>query len=183
MRSIPGCESLYGADSLCHGRGIGLPDSRRPARCDGRCVDLGQSDRGGQRTREAHASGRHRHISVAAAGGSSAQSGDQCTGALRRSCGIAAFPGPLAVVAAVLTRKHAVRGLFAACVWVCMGSLDPPPAMAAEPAFDIRVLDPAVPNPTGAAVTSGSLDDKFTPLTGTTLRNHGGAIWLKLQSM
>jgi diguanylate cyclase (GGDEF)-like protein len=64
-----------------------------------------------------------------------------------------------------------------------MGSLDPPPAMAADPAFDIRVLDAAVLNPTVAAVTSGSLDDKFTPLTGTTLRNHGDAIWLKLQSI
>src|SRR5271154_704839 len=183
MRSAPGCKSVCGADPLCHGRGFGLPDSRRPARCDGRCVDLGQGDRCGQRTRQTHASGRHRHISVAAARPSSAQSGDQCTGALRRSCGIATFPSPLAVVAAVLTRKHAVRGLLAACVWVCMGSLDTPAAMAAEPAFDIRVLDAALTNARVTAVPSGSLDDKFTALTGTKLRNRRGAFWVKLRSI
>jgi two-component system, sensor histidine kinase LadS len=63
-----------------------------------------------------------------------------------------------------------------------MGSLAPPLASAAEPALDIRVLDAAVTNPTVAAVTSGSLDDKFTPLKGTRLRNRGGVFWLKLQS-
>jgi two-component system, sensor histidine kinase LadS len=64
-----------------------------------------------------------------------------------------------------------------------MGSLDPPVAMAAEAAFDIRVLDAAAVNSTVTAVTSGSLDDQFTPLIGTRLRNHGGAFWLKLQSI
>jgi two-component system, sensor histidine kinase LadS len=64
-----------------------------------------------------------------------------------------------------------------------MGSLDPPLASAAEPALDIRVLDAAVMNPTVAAVTSGSLDDKFTPLKGTRVRNRGGVFWLKLQSI
>jgi two-component system, sensor histidine kinase LadS len=63
-----------------------------------------------------------------------------------------------------------------------MGSLAPPLASAAEPALDIRVLDAAVTNPTVAAVTSGSLDDKFTPLKGPRLRNRGGVFWLKLQS-
>jgi two-component system, sensor histidine kinase LadS len=64
-----------------------------------------------------------------------------------------------------------------------MGSLDTPVAMAAEPAFDIRVLDAAVTNATVTAVTSGSLDDKFTALTGTKLRNRRGAFWVKLRSI
>ena len=62
-----------------------------------------------------------------------------------------------------------------------MGSLDAPAAIAAEPDFDIQLLDAAAVNPSVTAVTSGSLDDKFTPLTGTRLRNHGGAFWLKLE--
>jgi len=64
-----------------------------------------------------------------------------------------------------------------------MGSLDTPAAMAAEPAFDIRVLDAALTNASVTAVTSGSLDDKFTALTGTKLRNRRGAFWVKLRSI
>ena len=88
----------------------------------------------------------------------------------------------MAVVAAVLTRKHAGRGLFAACVLVCIGTLTPAITIAAESTFDIRVLNAAVVNPTVAAVTSGSLDDQFAPLTNGKLRSRGGTFWLKLES-
>jgi diguanylate cyclase (GGDEF)-like protein len=88
----------------------------------------------------------------------------------------------LAVVAAVLTRKCAVRGgLFAACVLSCLGNLLPAAAMAAESTFDIQILGVAGLNPAVGAVTDGSLDDKFEPLASTTLRSREGGFWLKLQ--
>ncbi len=89
----------------------------------------------------------------------------------------------MAVVAAVLTRKHAARGLAAACVLVCTLNLTPAVTIAAESTFDIRMLNAAVVNPTVSNITSGSLDDKFAPLASTKLRSHGGAYWLKLESV
>ena len=102
--------------------GPGFPDSRRPARRDRRCVDLGQGHRCGQRTGKTHASGHHRYYGIAAAGPPPAQSGDQCVGALRRPCRIAALPGPLAVVAAVLIQRGLVPRLTATAAAVphCM---------------------------------------------------------------
>jgi two-component system, sensor histidine kinase LadS len=64
-----------------------------------------------------------------------------------------------------------------------MGSLDSTVAIAAEPAFDIRVLDAAAVSSTIPAVTSGSLDDQFAPLADARLRNHGAAFWLKLEAI
>jgi diguanylate cyclase (GGDEF)-like protein len=88
----------------------------------------------------------------------------------------------LAVVAAVLTGKRAARGLFAACVFICIGDLHPVAVIAAESAYDVQVLNAAVVDPTVAAVTSGSLDDQFGPPTSAEPRSRGAAFWLRLKS-
>jgi diguanylate cyclase (GGDEF)-like protein len=88
----------------------------------------------------------------------------------------------LAVVAAVLTRKRATRGLIAACVLTCIANLNLAPAIAAESTFDVRLLSTAVANPTVDAVASGSLDDQFEPLASTKPRSRGIVFWLKLES-
>lgn len=67
------------------------------------------------------------------------------------------------------------------CVLVWAGNPIPAFALAAGPAFDVRVLDSRVAHPTVAALVSGSLDDQFMPLTGGRLRSHGGEFWLKLE--
>src|SRR5258708_11794743 len=182
MRSAPGCESLCRAHPICFSRGSCVPDSRRSARRHRRCVDVGQSDRSGQRTCQTHASGRHRHTGLATTSPAAAQSGDQCAGALRRSRGNAAFARPLAAVAAVLTVERAAAGLLAACVLTCIGNLLPAAAIAAEPIFDVQVLAAAAFNPTVGAVTSGSFDDQFEPLASAKLLGRGAAFWLKLKS-
>ena len=66
-----------------------------------------------------------------------------------------------------------MREVLAPCILICLGTL--------TSNADVLVLDPGVINPTVAAVTSGSLDNRFSPFTGTTLRG-GGAYWLKLDS-
>jgi two-component system, sensor histidine kinase LadS len=80
-----------------------------------------------------------------------------------------------------LTFKHAVRDLLAACILTCLGNLAPTITLAAESGSGILALDAGVIDPTVAAVTSGSLDGRFSPFAGTQLRG-GGAYWLKLES-
>jgi two-component system, sensor histidine kinase LadS len=75
-----------------------------------------------------------------------------------------------------------VRGLIAACLVCWALNLTPAAAVAADSTFSIRVLNPAAANPTIAAVTSGSLDDKFEPRADPRPQLHGGAIWLQLLS-
>jgi GGDEF domain-containing protein len=54
----------------------------------------------------------------------------------------------LAAVAAVLKAKQAAGGLFAACVFTWVGTLHPAASRAAEPNFDVQVLNAAAVNPT-----------------------------------
>jgi diguanylate cyclase (GGDEF)-like protein len=79
----------------------------------------------------------------------------------------------LAVVPAVLTPKHLVRELFAACVLICIGNVA---------SADVQVLNSAVASPTPAAITSGALDDQFTAPASTALRSHGGIYWLRIHA-
>jgi hypothetical protein len=88
----------------------------------------------------------------------------------------------LAIVAAVLTRKHAVRGLIAWCVASLIASLIPTASIAAQSAFDVSVLNPGVGDPTVGAVTSGSLDDKFEPFASVKPQRRSAAYWLKLKT-
>jgi two-component system, sensor histidine kinase LadS len=88
----------------------------------------------------------------------------------------------LAVVAAVLTRKPAVRGSFAACIAGLIASLISTAAICAESTFDVQVLTTAAVNPTVGAVTSGSLDDEFAPLASIKPHHYLSAYWLKLKS-
>jgi diguanylate cyclase (GGDEF)-like protein len=92
------------------------------------------------------------------------------------------FARPLAAVPAVLTRKRAARDLIAACLLTCIGNLHPPPAIAAESTFDVRLLKAAVLNPSVDAVASGSLDGQFEPLASTRPRGRDAVFWLKLES-
>jgi diguanylate cyclase (GGDEF)-like protein len=80
-----------------------------------------------------------------------------------------------------LTLKHAARELIAACILTCLGNLTATIALGAESNSGILALDAAALNPTVAAVTSGSLDGRFSSFAGTKLRG-GGAYWLKLES-
>jgi hypothetical protein len=84
----------------------------------------------------------------------------------------------LAVIPAILTSKHVVRDLLAACILICLGTLTPVISPAAESTAGILALDA---NPTVAEVTRGSLDSRFSPFAGAKLRG-GGAYWLKLKS-
>jgi two-component system, sensor histidine kinase LadS len=77
--------------------------------------------------------------------------------------------------------RDQVRHLFA-CALVWTLQLIPAAAVAADPSFGMRVLDAARAQPAPDAVTSGSLDDQFTPLARDQLRSHGGTYWLKLES-
>ena len=77
--------------------------------------------------------------------------------------------------------KRAARELVAACILICSGNFTSAVALAAESNSRILALDAGVLNPTVAAVTSGSLDSRFSPFAGTKLRG-GGVYWLKLES-
>jgi diguanylate cyclase (GGDEF)-like protein len=88
----------------------------------------------------------------------------------------------LAAVAAVLIRKRAACGLFAACVFTCIGNLHPAAAMAAESTFDVQALNAEVGDLTVGAVTSGSLDNQFEPLASGRPRSRGAVFWVKLKS-
>jgi diguanylate cyclase (GGDEF)-like protein len=75
-----------------------------------------------------------------------------------------------------------VRGLVAAWLVCWALNLTPAAALAAGSPFSIEVLDPAAANATVAAVTSGSLDDKFAPRPDFRPQLHGGSYWLRLKS-
>jgi diguanylate cyclase (GGDEF)-like protein len=87
----------------------------------------------------------------------------------------------LAAVAAVLTRRRAAGGLFAACIFTYAGNLHSAATIAADSAFEVRLLGATAVNPTVGAVTGGSLDDQFEPLASARLRGRG-VFWLKLKS-
>ena len=82
-----------------------------------------------------------------------------------------------------MIRTRAARGLFAACVVGCFGTWAPAAAASAESTLDIRALDSTVVNPSLDALTRGSFDGKFEPLSQPRLRGRGGAFWLKLDSI
>lgn len=72
---------------------------------------------------------------------------------------------------------------LAACLVVFLAAcLSPALAAESQPAFEIQVLDAAVPDP-AADVTSGSLDSRFEPFDFRETRQRGQAFWLKLQSV
>lgn len=81
-----------------------------------------------------------------------------------------------------MTRNQALLRICAACIVACVGNLHEAAAFAADPAFDLRILTAEPADPAPAAVTSGSLADKFMPLAGSRLRGRGGTFWLKLDS-
>jgi diguanylate cyclase (GGDEF)-like protein len=64
-----------------------------------------------------------------------------------------------------------------------IAGLAPAIAAAAAPVFEVQVLDASVPSPAQAAVTDGSLDSFFGPFSYRETRRHGGAFWLRLQSV
>jgi len=74
-----------------------------------------------------------------------------------------------------------VRGLLAWSLVACAGYLPPAAAIAAESAYEIRMLSSAAALPAVDAVTGGSLDDEFEPLAGGTTRGREGVFWLMLK--
>jgi hypothetical protein len=87
----------------------------------------------------------------------------------------------LAAVPAILTFNHAARELAVACILFCLGNLTATVALAAESNSSMLALDAGVLNPTVTAVTSGSLDSRFSAFAGGKPRG-GGAYWLKFKS-
>ena len=75
-----------------------------------RCVDARQGDRCRPRTRQAHASGDHRHRGLAAARGAAARPGARSAGAVRRARRAAALARELAAVAPSLMRRPSSPG-------------------------------------------------------------------------
>ena len=85
----------------------------------------------------------------------------------------------MAIVAAVLTRKHAARRLLLACAAAAVISA---PALAADSAFDVQVLHSAAADTPVEAVTGGSLDGKFAPQAMGKPARRGESFWVKLDS-
>lgn len=56
------------------------------------------------------------------------------------------------------------------------------PAAAAEPAFEVRLLDTATADPTPEAVTSGSLDPRFGPFTNRASRKLPDTVWVRVRA-
>lgn len=56
-------------------------------------------------------------------------------------------------------------------------------AVAAEPAFEILVLDASVPDPAADTITGQSLDARFGPFSYRDARRRGGVFWLKLRAV
>jgi diguanylate cyclase (GGDEF)-like protein len=64
---------------------------------------------------------------------------------------------------------------------VCIGTLIPAAAIAADAILDIQVLNAAAANPVVDAVISGSLDGEFRPLAGGKVPARPGVLWLELE--
>jgi diguanylate cyclase (GGDEF)-like protein len=78
-------------------------------------------------------------------------------------------------------RDTLVSWLLCLSVWLAL-----PAAAAPSPkpaAFEIQVLDPAVPDPAAEAVLGGSLDSSFVSYKFRDARRRGGPFWLKLRSV
>ena len=72
-----------------------------------------------------------------------------------------------------------MRNLLAACLFGLLASLSTA-ASAAGTAFDVRRLDPALPQSSAAEVTSGALDDRFLPASATRSLPRASDYWLRL---
>ena len=65
-----------------------------------------------------------------------------------------------------------------ACVLACMAT----PLTAAAGDVEVQALDPSLADPVPADVLSGSLDDRFGPMSYRDLRRRGGPFWLRLSA-
>lgn len=70
-----------------------------------------------------------------------------------------------------------MRSLFAACLFGLLASLCTA-SIAAEPAFEVRRLDPSVTNPAVEEITRGALDHRFAPVSANQPRQ--SEFWLRL---
>ncbi|HEU4532089.1 MAG TPA: diguanylate cyclase [Steroidobacteraceae bacterium] len=65
-----------------------------------------------------------------------------------------------------------------ACVLACLAA----PLAAAAGDVEVQALDPSLADPVPADVLSGSLDDRFGPMSYRDLRRRGGPFWLRLSA-
>ncbi len=72
-----------------------------------------------------------------------------------------------------------MRTLLAACLFGLLASLSAT-VLAAQPAFEVRRLDPALSSPGVEDVTHGRLDDHFLPASATRSLPRAGDYWLRL---
>ena len=72
-----------------------------------------------------------------------------------------------------------MRILLAACLFGLLASLSAT-VLAAQPAFEVRRLDPALSSPGVEDVTHGRLDDHFLPASATRSLPRAGDYWLRL---
>jgi diguanylate cyclase (GGDEF)-like protein len=75
-----------------------------------------------------------------------------------------------------------VRGLFSACIAGLIAGLIATAAISAESTLDAAALNTSVVNPTVGAVTSGSLDDEFSPLASIKPQHNAAVFWLRFKS-
>ncbi|HEY7639283.1 MAG TPA: diguanylate cyclase [Steroidobacteraceae bacterium] len=72
-----------------------------------------------------------------------------------------------------------MRNLLAASLFGLLASLSAA-VFAAEPAFEVRRLDPSLTAPAAEDVTHGRLDDRFLPASGTRSLPRANDYWLRL---
>jgi two-component system, sensor histidine kinase LadS len=77
-------------------------------------------------------------------------------------------------------RGEQLRNLLAACLVGLLASLCTASASAAEPAFEVKRLDPSLANPAADEITSGALDDRFLPRSATRSTPRQNEYWLRL---
>ncbi len=75
-----------------------------------------------------------------------------------------------------------MRGWLAAWLLGLTAFTSPAIVAAAQPALEVRVLDPTVSDATLDAVTSGSLDSRFGPLTNSAPKHAPDPLWLRVRS-
>jgi diguanylate cyclase (GGDEF)-like protein len=72
-----------------------------------------------------------------------------------------------------------MRNLLAACLFGLLASLSAT-VSAADPAFEVRRLDPALSSPVAEDVKHGRLDDRFLPASATRSLPRANEYWLRL---
>src|SRR4029077_14832901 len=103
LRALARSSLVRGAGRFCDSDRSRIPDSGRPAGCDRRCGDAGQTNPCRSRACKGDPSGNHWNRGVAAAGQRAVRSGSRGPGAFRPPRAAAALAGCMVALARLLT--------------------------------------------------------------------------------